>query len=281
MIAHRGGAGLWPENTTLAVVESARAGYDGAEIDVQLTHDGKLVVFHDFIPGARTCRDQGGHPLPGMQRPLHEWTYAELAILDVGSPESRPAGISPARRDVERIPLLSDMIAAIRSVRGDFRLFVELKTSFMNRTLSAAPEAVAEAAIAVLREANYLHNAVFVGFDWPGLLRAKWLSSAAECWFTTEPAYAGPFEDRSWAGGFDPRNFGGSCARAIKAAGGEGWFAHYSAVSAGSVDEAHALGLKAAVWTVNEPSQMRDLVCLGVDAICSDRPDRLAEVVAG
>ncbi|MCF8470803.1 MAG: glycerophosphodiester phosphodiesterase, partial [Parvibaculum sp.] len=41
-VAHRGGAGLWPENTMAAFTHALEAGVDGIELDVHLTRDGKL-----------------------------------------------------------------------------------------------------------------------------------------------------------------------------------------------------------------------------------------------
>ncbi|MDO9125933.1 MAG: glycerophosphodiester phosphodiesterase family protein, partial [Parvibaculum sp.] len=46
-VAHRGGAGLWPENTMAAFERAIGAGADGIELDVHLTRDGKLAVHHD------------------------------------------------------------------------------------------------------------------------------------------------------------------------------------------------------------------------------------------
>ena len=40
-IAHRGGAGLRPENTLAAFAHAIALGADGAELDVQLTRDGR------------------------------------------------------------------------------------------------------------------------------------------------------------------------------------------------------------------------------------------------
>lgn len=45
--AHRGYSGRYPENTMLAFREAAKTGCYGIELDVQLTKDGQLVVFHD------------------------------------------------------------------------------------------------------------------------------------------------------------------------------------------------------------------------------------------
>ena len=39
------------------------------------------------------------------------------------------------------------------------------------------------------------------------------------------------------------------------------------------VKEAHAIGLKVFVWTVNEPGDIERMKCLGVDGIISDYPD--------
>ncbi|SDK01563.1 glycerophosphoryl diester phosphodiesterase [Halovenus aranensis] len=45
--AHRGYAGLFPENTVAAAVGASRLGADRIEIDLEATEDGEIVVFHD------------------------------------------------------------------------------------------------------------------------------------------------------------------------------------------------------------------------------------------
>ena len=42
-----------------------------------------------------------------------------------------------------------------------------------------------------------------------------------------------------------------------------------------AVAEAKALGLSTGVWTVNGKREMRAFAKLGLDAICTDRPDIL------
>jgi len=46
-IAHRGGAGYWPENTLKAFRKAASAGADAVELDVRTTRDGIQVVHHN------------------------------------------------------------------------------------------------------------------------------------------------------------------------------------------------------------------------------------------
>lgn len=300
-IAHRGGAGLYPENTLAAFADAVRRGCDGAELDIQLSADGEVVVHHDHRLKPELTRDAAGAWLMPPTPRIKDLTLAELRGFDIGravpqSDYARAHG-DVAWRDGERIPTLAEVIAVAKPARAPFHLFVELKTSFADRAESAPPEELAERAVAVLLAADYLDRTVFVGFDWPGLIHAKKRAPDARCWFTTLPLSwfadgTPPCETHPpaepalqvlrhwardgaspWAGGFDAVNYGGSILAAIKAAGGEGWFPHYTDISETSVSEARALGLKTGAWTVNDPAEMRRLCALGIDAICSDRPD--------
>ena len=74
--------------------------------------------------------------------------------------------------------------------------------------------------------------------------------------------------------------YDGSVPAAIKAAGGAIWSPLYRDIDAGTVAEAHRLGLKVVTWTVNEPKDMVALIDMGVDGIISDRPDLLRKAAA-
>jgi glycerophosphoryl diester phosphodiesterase len=303
-IAHRGGAGLNPENTLAAFRDAVARGADGAELDVQLSADGQVVVFHDYALKPEICRDVSGAWIKKPAPRLKDLTLAELRRYDIGraDPESDYARAHPqvVPHDGERIPTLEEVIHVAKSARRPFRLFIELKTSFAHRDESAAPDELAEATLAVLQRHDFVANTILVGFDWPGLLHAKKLAPEVECWFTTLPQSwfrdgTPPPEDdppdelslsvlrhwaqtgtSPWAGGFDAVKHGGSIIRAIAAAGGEGWFPYWRDLTAQNVAEAHALGLKVGAWTVNADDEMRVLMQRGVDALCTDRPDRLA-----
>ncbi len=302
-IAHRGGAALKPENTPAAFADAVARGADGAELDVQLTRDGEVVVFHDNRLKPDICRDGMGEWLSPPTPKIVDLTLAELRSYDVGraKPGSKYAAAHPdlSPVDGERIPLLSDVVEIAKRAAKPFYLFVELKTSFADRSLSARPEALAEATVKVLKARDYLERAIFVGFDWPGLLHAMKIEPKARCWFTTlaqswfrdaapppeddppaEPAlkmlrYLARTGQSPWAGGFDAVNYGGSILKAIKAAGGEGWFPYFPDATDAAVAEARALGLKVGAWTVDETADMSALIARGLDALCTDRPDIL------
>ncbi|MFQ6026953.1 MAG: glycerophosphodiester phosphodiesterase [Dehalococcoidia bacterium] len=75
IIAHRGDLTSAPENTLPAFQHALAAGADGIELDVRLSSDGQLLVFHDRSLG-RTCDGRG---------PVNHYSLAQLQRLDVGS----------------------------------------------------------------------------------------------------------------------------------------------------------------------------------------------------
>ncbi|NCB35834.1 MAG: glycerophosphodiester phosphodiesterase, partial [Clostridia bacterium] len=100
-IAHRGLSGLHPENTLEAFAAALPYRPDAIELDVQLTRDGQVVIFHD------ETLDRLGRR-PGW---LKDLTYEELRELPVA------------------IPLLEDYFRLIQGVSVD--TFVEMKNSFI------------------------------------------------------------------------------------------------------------------------------------------------------
>src|SRR5580704_2199226 len=130
-IAHRGGAALKPENTLAVFSDAVARGADGAELDVQLTRDGEVVVFHDNRLKPDICRDLHGAWLTPPTPKIVDLTLAELRSYDVGRarPASKYAAAHPdlVPVDGERIPLLSEVIEIVRFAPKPFYLFVELK----------------------------------------------------------------------------------------------------------------------------------------------------------
>ncbi|MEI9989409.1 MAG: glycerophosphodiester phosphodiesterase family protein [Rhizomicrobium sp.] len=299
--AHRGGAGLYPENTLAAFRDAVARGCDGGELDVQLSRDGEVVVFHDYRLKPEICR-LGGKWLTKPTPRIKDLTLGELRAFDVGRLDpASPYGKSHPHTmpmDGETIPTLAQVLEVTSAAKKPFKLQVELKTSFFDRDLSADPLALAEATVAVLKKADYLDRTIFVGFDWSGLIHTKKIAPGVECWFTTMEldTFLGPAKEGDkpanlllrhwaetgtspWAAGFDAVNYGGSIQRAIKAAGGDGWFADFIDATPEAVAHARSLGLKVGAWTVNDSADMKRLIALGLDGICTDRPDLLAKAL--
>lgn len=255
-IAHRGGAGLRPENTLAAFRNAIVLGADGAELDVQLSADGMAIVHHDFCLNPGLTRKDGAW-LRGETPRIRDLSFSEMQVFDLGraDPGSDYVRKHPlmAPADGARIPTLAE----VRDLPSPqpFTLLVELKSS--SDPASADPIALADAALDVMRAD--LDRTIFVGFDWRGLARIKSQAPVARCWFTTDKLLgeAEPVLD------------------IIKAAGGDGWFPWHEDITDASVARARDRGLQVAAWTVNELADMKCLLELGLDAVCTDRPDLL------
>ena len=108
--AHRG---LWdmnagiPENSLPAFRRAAERGF-AIELDVHLTADGQLAVFHDDTL-SRMC---------GLNRTVESMNYSELARLRLLNTEHRIPLLSEVLKLVEgRVPLLIEMKLPTRSTR--------------------------------------------------------------------------------------------------------------------------------------------------------------------
>lgn len=310
-IAHRGGAGLWPENTLEAFERAIAAGADGIELDVHLSCDGVPVVHHDESLKPAIARGADGRWLERPTPLIKSLSLAELQTYDVGRlrPGSHYGAHYPEQTPLDgaRIPSLESVFTLVRArAKPDFRLYVELKTALLNPGLSAAPEPLAEAAVALARRMDVCGQIVFISFDWRALAHARRIAPGIPNAFTTLPffqidpqdgaaAYDKPgSEDEAlraasaagapWAAGFDWRHQQGSrfterMLKAIAAGPADGWFAWHGDVTAETMEIARTLGLTVSCWTVDEREEMLRLAALGVDAILTDRPDLLAETL--
>ncbi len=144
--AHRAGSSMAPENTLAALDKAIAARADFAEIDVQETRDGEIVVLHDTDL----------RRVAGVARSVWDISYDEIRQLDVGS------WFSPAFRD-ERIPTLREL--ALRS-KGRIRLNVELKVNGHGVDLASRT-------LTILKETGVADTAVVSSFDQPILAEVR------------------------------------------------------------------------------------------------------------
>lgn len=96
VIAHRGFSGKYPENTLAAIRAAMKLGVDYVEIDVQETHDGQIVVFHDYRL-RRLCRVSGR---------VRDITLQKLQQLN---------------------PAMPTLTEVLRACRGKTNLLIEIK----------------------------------------------------------------------------------------------------------------------------------------------------------
>jgi glycerophosphoryl diester phosphodiesterase len=287
--AHRGGRALRPENTLQSFANALSMGVDTLELDMGVTKDGVIIVSHERGLNPDLARAPDGLYVPPPGIPYVKLTLAEVKKYDVGQirPGSDYAARFPDQLAVPgtRIPTLAEVFGLVRR-SGDrhVRLNIETKIDPNHPDESPDPEHFVAVVLDLLRRENFADRVMIESFDWRTLLLVQKQAPTIPTVYRTqvqEPE-ANIYLDKPspWTAGFDPRKYGRSVPRAVKAAGGAIWSPFYGDVDRQSIAEAHRLGLKVVVWTVNNPEDMARLIDLRVDGIISDRPDVLRAVAA-
>lgn len=151
--AHRGASGIAPENTLVAFQMAIDAGATMLELDVQVTNDNHLVVFHDDDL-ERTTDGKGRINLTSLD---------ELRELDAGS------WFHPSFGN-ETIPLLREVLDL---VVGRAYLNIEIKP------VDADPESAKhiQAIVSLVDEYGMTANTIYSSFDHNALKYVKSLDS--------------------------------------------------------------------------------------------------------
>jgi glycerophosphoryl diester phosphodiesterase len=142
VIGHRGAPLVAPENSLASFRTAQRLGADAVELDLHVTADGEIVIFHDAYLERMT----------DGQGPLFARTLAELRTLRLVEPGNG------RRYGDERIPTLDELLGA---TQGRLPLLVELKDwRFTQRHY-------AEQLVALLDRYGALARAAFISFHRP------------------------------------------------------------------------------------------------------------------
>ena len=267
--AHRGGAGLMPENT----VSSMRKAMDlkkinTLEFDLQISSDGKVVVSHDnYFHSRYAIRPDGS--LVGKDDPkeyIYTMPYDSVVRYEVGL---RKVDQWPTQQKVsEHKPLASDLIDFIEDYARKkglspmrYNIEVKSRTGKGEGTLWPDYKTFVDTCIPLLLSKNLGDRLVVQCFDVRALnyMRAKY-PEVKLSYLTSKVKDVVQLLGKL---DFTP----------------EWWSPHYEDVTTENVAYCHALGVKVVPWTVDEKSDIQKMADYGVDAIISNYPDRLIEVL--
>lgn len=249
VFAHRGGGGLFPENTLEAFKYSADMGVDVLELDVHSTLDGKLVVLHDRTID-RTTNGQGN---------VKDLTLDELKKLDAGYKFTTDGGQTfPFRGKGITVPTLEEILAAFPSMT--FNIEPKQQTPSITKPLCA-----------ILREKNATGNVIVGSFRQEVL--DEFRRECAEVATSASPSEVSRFL------AYYKTGIASSYAPPMQALQVPENVGYLNVVSKDFVETAHKLNLKVHVWTINKPEDMQRLLDMGVDGIMTDYPDRLLELL--
>jgi glycerophosphoryl diester phosphodiesterase len=235
-IAHRGAGKLAPENTLAAFREGARHGYRAFECDVKLSADGVPFLLHDTTL-QRTTRERG---VAG------ERTWDQLSRTDAGSWHSRAFAGEP-------IPSLDAVAAYV--LRNGFALNIEIKPTPGQEHFTGV--VVAREAARLWADAAAATPPLLSSFSPQSLAGARESAPALPRALLLDKLHDGWFEEAQGLG----------CVAVVT---------HYNVMNADVLGRLHGAGLRALVYTVNDPAPAARLVGLGIDGIITDAVDRFS-----
>jgi glycerophosphoryl diester phosphodiesterase len=241
VVAHRGASGDAPENTLEAFAAAVEQGCRYLETDAHVTTDGVVVAFHDHRLDRATDR----------RGAIENLTIAEVEQADAGHhfPGFRGRGV--------KVPRLE----AILTSWPDHRVIIDPKT-----------DAAVEPVCALLEKHDAWHRVCLGAFSDRRVKRVRQLSRGRAC-TSMGPAATATAVLAAATTGRMPR-LGANCLQVpIRERG-------VRIVTQRFVDAAHRAALPVQVWTVDDVPTMNYLLDIGADAIMTNRPRVLYELLA-
>ena len=262
---HRGCRGLSPENTLPAFLHALALGVDVLEMDVVISADHQVVVSHEPWLNPAICLDPAGQLIENSPSPrfnLYRMPYSIIRQCDCGQ-RRHPAFPEQVSEPAYK-PLLKEVLAAVEAVvrpsaRQPVRYAIEIKsTPHEDIIFHPAPEHFLSLVLAEINNAQVAARTTLLCFDQRILrLAHQHQPTLATCLLLEA--------DQPWLAsiqelGFVPTTLGPD----------------YTTVTAAAVQQlrSHYPALRLVPWTVNQQSDMTNLITLGVDGITTDYPNR-------
>jgi glycerophosphoryl diester phosphodiesterase len=249
VMAHRGGKGLWPENTLYAFDQAVALGVDVLEMDIRRTAEGVLVVLHDDTVD-RTTDGTGA---------VDALSLEEVKALDAGYNWTPDDGQTfPYRGQGITVPTLAQVFAAYPAMP-------------MNVEIKPDEPALAAPLCQLIRDSGVADRVLIASFHADAIRAFR--QACPEVATTTAESEVIPLfvlGKLFLEGVYGPR------AEAVQVPEYQGGL---RVLTPRFVDAAHRRGLQVHAWTINDADDMRRLLDLGLDGIITDYPDRLMEVL--
>lgn len=263
--AHRGGRGLMPENTIVAMLDAMNyPAVTTLEMDTHITKDGKVVVTHDDYLSPGFMLTPNGQEIPtadAKKYPIYQMDYQQLKAFDIGTKVH--AGFPKQRKIKTYLPLLSDLIDSVQNeikLKRKKQYFYNIETKCDEKgdnVVNPTPEVFVKLLMDVIEQKKITPYVVIQSFDKRTiqLIHQKYPGVRTSFLVSNKKTYEQNIADL----GYKPFILS----------------PNYNMVDADLVKKAHADGIKVIPWTVNTPEEINKLKALKVDGIISDYPNLL------
>jgi glycerophosphoryl diester phosphodiesterase len=240
IIAHRGASAYYPENTIPSFEGAIAMGADMVELDVQLTSDKEVVVFHD--EKISRCTDGRGK--------LADYTLARLKKLDAGSWYDK-------KFKNTRIPTLAEVLDICKQ---RIAVNIEIKTEAVGKMFFGGIE---EKCLKIVEQSGMKKHVVFSSFDPRAVMHLKTIDSIV--------AAAVLFKKKHY-GSMLPSDV-------LESAGADTFNCSKSELSKKWMIDIKSHGIYVNIYTVDNVRSMKKFINTGVNGIFTNKPDVLKRVL--
>jgi len=269
---HRGARSLFAENTLPSFEAAIEAGADVLELDLHVSHDGALVIYHDFFTNPKMIAYLGGKALKEPQL-IRDLSLEEIKLLDCGlkrNPKFPRQQLIPGTQ----IPALGELIEFIQHGTHPnykkIRLNIELKRDERHPEWSFDPADFAEKVVEEVKKHGFEDRVYYSSFDPEILLEIHHVDPEAKVGFIYN---ADSLALLSQIASKDELEFLFETAFSLKASILSP--DHKMLHDKEQVQTIQRKGFRVIPWTVNEPNRWKELIDMGVDGIISDYPEEL------
>ncbi|MBZ9728668.1 glycerophosphodiester phosphodiesterase [Salegentibacter sp. JZCK2] len=265
---HRGDRGNFPENSIPAFISAVKKGADVIELDVVISKDKKVVVSHEpfmhslyvLTPSGDTISEENQEKFN-----LYQMTYDSIRKFDVGSKGNR---LFPEQQKQKTYkPLLAEAIDSVENFIQNNKMDevtynIELKSSENKYgAYQPEPKEFVELALQVIQGKNLENKMNLQSFD------VNILNEVHQSYPEVEIAYLVYTEGIQK--NLDLLSFSP-----------EIYSPHYALVKdTAFVDSIKSRDMQLIPWTVNEEKDIKKMIELEVDAIITDYPERVLQLL--
>jgi glycerophosphoryl diester phosphodiesterase len=241
IIAHRGASAYYPENTIPSFEGAIVMGADMVELDVQLTSDQEVVVFHDEKISRRT----------NGRGKVADYSLASLKKLDAGRRFDK-------KFKNTRIPTLVEVLDICKN---RIAVNIEIKTEAVSRMFLGGIE---EKCLKIVEQSGMREHVVFSSFDPRAIMHLKQIDNTA--------AVAVLFEKKLYGAKLP--------AEVMESVNADAFNCSASELNKKWLTNIKSKNIPVNIYTLNDEKKMKKFLDMGVNGIFTNKPDVLKKVLA-
>lgn len=259
---HRGARSVFPENTLPGFLYAMQIGVDTLELDLAVTKDNVLIVYHDQIINTKICRYLNGKPAPSGLI-VHTLTLKQIKEFDCGALENSRFP-NQKRIPGTKIPTLTEAFDLVTKSKlpkaKKIKFNIETKSEEASPAHQPLPDVFANLVIELVKKYGLESRVTIQSFDHRTLVAVNKMAPNIQL--------AALFEEK-------PKDF----IQATLDAKASIVSPDFNLLNKDLVNKFHKNNIKVIPWTANNEVDWLHLIEMGVDGIITDDPEPLLKLL--